>query len=105
MNITNLRKELRRSSETRRETDRRNVQYPFGSAEWLENIKKNYLAWPKSNRRATERRSNERRSLDRREEHERQLAERARLKQTYSRIFLSPEEKELIEDIYFNKID
>lgn len=103
MNIINLRKSLRRTSETRREADRRSVPYPFGSPQWLENIKNNYLAWPKSNRRANERRSNERRAIDRREQQ--QLAERARLKEAYSRIFLSPEEKKLIEDVYFNKVD
>jgi hypothetical protein len=103
MNIINLRKNLRRTSMTRRETDRRNVPYAFGSPQWLENIKNNYLAWPKSNRRSAERRNNERRALDRREQQ--QLAERGRLKQAYSRIFMSPEEKKLIEDVYFNKVD
>lgn len=103
MNIINLRKNLRRTSDTRRESDRRSVPYPFGSPQWLENIKNNYLAWPKSNRRANERRSSERRAIDRREQQ--QLAERTRLKETYSRIFLSPEEKKLIEDVYFNKVD
>jgi len=103
MNIINLRKNLRRSSETRRESDRRNVSFPFGSPQWLENIKNNYLAWPKSNRRANERRAVERRAVDRREQQH--ISERARLKQSYSRIFLSPEEKKLIEDMYFNKVD
>lgn len=102
MNIINLRKNLRRSTVTRRIADRRVVPYEFGSPEWIENIKKNYLAWPKTNRRKMERRADDRRSPDRRE----QLAyEKARTGGKYSRIILTSEERKLIEDLYLSDID
>lgn len=102
MNIINLRKNLRRSTVTRRISDRRIVPYEFGSPEWVENIKKNYLAWPKTNRRAVERREDDRRSPDRRDH---QASERSRSEQKYSRILLTSEERKLIEDLYLSDIE
>jgi hypothetical protein len=102
MNIINLRKNLRRSTVTRRIADRRVVPYEFGSPEWIENIQKNYLAWPKTNRRTTERRSDDRRSPDRRDQ---QATEQSRTNQKYSRILLTSEERKLIEDLYLSDIE
>jgi hypothetical protein len=82
---------------TRRADDRRKIPYPFGSREWVENIKNHYLAWPKSNRRDQSRRSDERRALERREQ---QLSEQRRSEIKYSAILLTQEERKLIEDLY-----
>jgi len=102
MNIINLRKNLRRSTVTRRIADRRVVPYEFGTPEWIDHIKQNYLAWPKTNRRAMERRSDDRRSPDRRDQHG---SERNRTELKYSRILLTTEERKLIEDLYLSDID
>ncbi len=102
MNLYNLRNNLRRSTATRRIADRRKIPYPFGSQEWVENIKKHYLAWPKSNRRTVNRRNNERRELDRREQ---QLSEQRRSEKKFSMILLTEEERKLIEDLYLSDLD
>lgn len=102
MNLYDFRRNPRRSSTTRRTSDRRNIPYPFGSPEWVENIKKNYLAWPKSNRREASRRHNERREPDRRQQ---QLSEQRRSEQKFSKILLTQEEKKLIEDLYMSDLD
>lgn len=99
MNIINLRKTLRRSNASRRMADRRVAPYAFGTPEWIENIEKSHLAWPKADRRVAERRVNERRSPDRRS---RQASEQARAGRKYSRILLTSEERKLIEDVYLS---
>jgi hypothetical protein len=104
MNIINLRKNLRRLAKTRRIADRRVVPYEFGTPEWEENIKKNYLAWPKTDRRKQDRRVAERRVPDRRQ-NQLQTIERSRLERKYARILLTPEERKLIEDIYLRDLD
>ncbi len=102
MNFYDFRRNPRRSIMTRRTTDRREIPYPFGSAEWVENIKENYLAWPKSNRRAVSRRHNERREPDRRHQ---QLSEQLRSEKKFSPILLTQEERKLIEDLYLSDLD
>lgn len=102
MNIINLRKDPRRTVESRRVADRRNVPYEFGSPEWIDNIKKNYLAWPAQDRRIETRRSDERRNPDRRQQ---QLSEQRRSEKKYSRIILTREELQLIEDLYMSEAD
>ena len=97
-----FRRNPRRSSMTRRMTDRRKVPYPFGSAEWVENIKNYYLAWPKSNRRDRSRRHDERRVPDRRQH---QLSEQRRSEIKYSPILLTEEERKLIEGLYLSELD
>ena len=101
MNIIDLRKSLRRSSVTQRITDRRKVPYEFGSPEWLEYLKKNHLDCPKFNRRKADRRNDKRRLPDRRQ----QLAEAVRPEKKYARIFLTPAERKLLEDLYLSDLD
>ncbi|MFI3154738.1 MAG: hypothetical protein QX199_01140 [Methylococcaceae bacterium] len=101
MNLYDLRNNSRRSTMTRRVADRRKIPYPFGSQEWIENIKKHYLAWPKYNRRNIDRRDNERRALERREQ---QLSEQRRSEKKFSMILLTEEERKLIEDLYLNDL-
>jgi hypothetical protein len=97
MIIYEFRKSCRRSTTTRRENERRAISYPFGSPEWIMNIKRHYLSWPKLDRRQHCRRCDERRSDDRRH---RQLSEQNRSKQKHSQILLTQEERKLIADIY-----
>ncbi len=59
------RQKSRRQSE-RRSEERRVVTYEFGSDEWIEMIQKNYLLWPKEDRRVQDRRKVPRRKASRR---------------------------------------
>jgi hypothetical protein len=101
MNIIELRKSLRRSSVSQRITERRKVPYEFGSPEWLEYIKQNHLDRPIYNRRNVDRRNDKRRLPDRRQ----QLAESVRSEKKYARIFLTPAERKLLEDLYLSDLD
>jgi len=102
MNLYDFRHKSRRSSMTRRMTDRREIPYPFGSPEWVENIKNHYLAWPKSNRRNLSRRNDERRATERRQQ---LLSEQRRSEMKYSPILLTQEERKLIENLYLSDPD
>lgn len=99
MKIVNLRRGSRRSFMDRRKTERRVCPYEFGSPEWVEHIQKNYLAWPKSERRKMERRTEDRRVLDRRQQ---QLPDRSRYEKKHPWLVLAPEERELIKALYLN---
>lgn len=101
MNIVNLRKELRRTSETRRVADRRVVPYQFGTPQWLEHVQQHYVAWPRQDRRAEGRRINDRRMPDRRRE---QFSEQRRSQRKFSKILLTREELKLIEDLYLSDL-
>ena len=94
-----VRNSFRRSNNSRRVSDRRVAPFPFGSEEWVENIKANYHVWPKTDRRLTSRRSEDRRAFDRRQ---RQLSDQQRSEQKYSNILLTHEELKLIEELYKN---
>jgi hypothetical protein len=102
MNIIDLRKSLRRSSTTQRIVDRRKVPYEFGSPEWLEYIKNNHVDYPKFNRRKADMRTDKRRFPDRRQQY---VAEPIRSDKKYARIFLTPAERKLIEDLYLNDLE
>ncbi|MGZ5050147.1 MAG: hypothetical protein ACXWF8_09060 [Methylobacter sp.] len=99
MDLYDLRRKLRRIILNRRIEDRRKIPYPFGSQEWIENIKQNYLAWPKTNRRIADRRAGDRRAHDRRQY---DISEQQRSEQRFSSILLTDEEKRLIEDLFLN---
>jgi hypothetical protein len=101
MNIIELRKSLRRSSVTQRIADRRKVSYEFGSPEWREYIRINHIDCPTSNRRKADRRSDKRQLPDRRQ----QLAQPGRSENSYGRIFLTPAERKLLEDLYLSDLD
>jgi len=102
MNIIDLRKSLRRSSMTKRAADdRRKVPYEFGSPEWLEYLRNNHVHCPKFNRRKADRRTDKRQLPDRRQQHS---SEPKRFEKKYARIFLTPAERKLIEDLYLNDL-
>jgi len=102
MNVYDLRRAPRRIAMTRRIADRREIPYPFGSEEWVKNIKEHYLAWPKTNRRTTNRRNAERREQERRQH---QLSEQRRSEKKFSVVLLTTEERKLIEDLYLGDLD
>jgi hypothetical protein len=105
MNIIELRKSLRRSSVTQRITDRRKVRYEFGSQEWMEYIKSNRLDHPKFNRREAERRAERRSDKRRLPDRRQQFSESGRSEKKYARIFLTPAERKLLEDLYLSDLD
>ncbi|NOS88684.1 MAG: hypothetical protein HOP34_09145 [Methylococcaceae bacterium] len=102
MNIIDLRKNLQSSPVSQNLSDRRRVPYEYGSAEWLAYVIDNPVDCPPFNRRKEERRASVR-----------QLAEggcaptaEAQAKgKSYLRIFLSPAEKKLIEDVYLMDLE
>ena len=96
MNIIDLRKKCRRTTE-RRVEDRRVNPYEFGSAEWIANMKKDYVAWPKIDRRKKTRRHEERRGYQRRHM---VLRNQDFSKKRSMVSILSKEEKELFIDIF-----
>ncbi|MCL7422667.1 MAG: hypothetical protein M8364_17390 [Methylobacter sp.] len=102
MDIIDSRRGSRRTLANRRITDRRTCPYQFGSPEWVENIQKNYLAWPKSDRRMKERRTEDRRVLDRRQQ---PLPDRSRYEKEHPWLLLAPEERELIKSLYLNDME
>jgi len=99
MKIIDMRRGSRRALTDRRKTDRRVCPYEFGSLEWVEHIQKNYLAWPKVDRRKTERRIENRRIQDRRQQ---QLPDRSRYEKEHPWLVLAPEERELIKALYLS---
>ena len=102
MNLYDLRSNSRRICMARRRADRRTTPYSFGSPEWVENVKNNYIAWPKSNRRGSIRRRDERRAPERRHQ---QLSDQQRSEQKYSRVLLTQEERRLIEDVFMSDFE
>jgi hypothetical protein len=101
MQIINLRSSVRRSVKIRRMDDRRKAEYPFGSAEWLDNIENYYVFWPNFDRRQKDRRIAERRQYDRRGQQNSELFQ-SESKNTSST--LSQAEIKLIEDLYFHDL-
>ena len=102
MQRNDLRQNSRRLLKNRRMNDRRVIPYPFGTSEWIENIKINYHAWPRHERRHAGRRSEERREDDRRQ---RQLSEQLQSLKKYSSLLLTREELQMIEALYKCDVD
>ena len=101
MNIIDLRTSERRSYITQRKDDRRKVPYEFGSPEWLKFITNNNVDCPTFDRRKVDRRSDKRHLPDRREQYN---TESIGSEKKYARIFLTPAERKLIEDLYLNDL-
>lgn len=96
MNIIDLRKKLLQSSTDRRVyVDRRKVPYPFGSPEWKEYMKNNRLDCMEEDRR----------KIIRREADKNLTGKTTDSEKPYRRIFLTPNEKKLLQDIYLTDFD
>jgi len=76
-------------------TDLRKVAYKFGSPEWLEYLKSNHIIYPLADRR----------KASQSEDAQQEIAEAASHEKKYVRIFLSPEEKKLIQDVYLSDLE
>lgn len=101
MNIIDLRKGPRRSMTTHRTDERRKVVHEFGSPEWLQHIKDNQVDYPMADRRKTERRTEKRQLSDRREQYSTEAADSMN---NYTRIYLTPAEKQIIQDLYLGDL-
>jgi len=66
MDARDFRQGKRRECE-RRLDERRLVHFLFGSIEWQKNIERQYVMWPRTDRRALDRRALERRNISRRQ--------------------------------------
>ncbi len=98
MNIIDLRKKLLQSSNHLRICDdRRKISYQFGSAEWLAYLKNNALECPAEDRRKMIRRKEDREAFVETEVADSETNDR--------RIFLTPGEKRLLQDIYLSDFD
>lgn len=86
------RNDSRKSSE-RRKQDRRQVDFEFGTEQWIDYVKINYMAWPKADRRLQSRRAGERRQ---------QTASESRMDYKSSRL---TEEEEIFFDNLFKDQD
>ena len=76
-------------------TDLRKVAYKFGSPEWLEYLKKNHIIYPLADRR----------KATQPEDIQQETSESGLCEKKYVRIFLSPEEKKLIQDVYLSDLE
>lgn len=96
MNIIDLRKKLLQSSTDRRVyVDRRKVPFPPGSPEWIEFIKNN----------KPEGFEEDRRKVNRRQTDTEETKVTIDSEKPYRRIFLTPGEKKLLQDIYLTDFD
>jgi hypothetical protein len=96
MAINNSRQKTRRKSE-RRLKERRINNFEFSSPEWCEMIQKEYLLWPKEDRRKADRRSSARRVKSRRVEKNGKA--RASRKPSNLVDLLTKEEKNMINEL------
>jgi hypothetical protein len=89
------RKKNRRRAE-RRAKERRVITHTFGSLEWISAIQKDYLLWPKEDRRGEDRRNNSRRQGKRRIKNA-AIPESTNTNQMYS--LLTTEEKQMLNEL------
>ncbi|GAB6140059.1 hypothetical protein JCM14076_07880 [Methylosoma difficile] len=106
MNIIDLRTNLRRAAEDRRKIERRKNPHPFGSAEWLAYLSENDIEAPTEDGRDSERRAiKNRKESDQRSSSDDISEERIKFEKKYERIFLTPAERKLLEDMYLTDLD
>ena len=91
---TQIRQNSRDQNE-RRVEDRRNVDFKFGSPEWIKHVQKDYFAWPKEDRRKPTRRAGERR----------QSQSSNSIHHDYSSDLLTQEERLFFDNLFFNNKD
>ena len=84
-----------RDTHERRIEDRRHVDFQFGSPEWIKHVQKDYVAWPKVDRRKATRRAGERR----------QSNPSSSKHHDYSSELLTNEERMFFDNLFFNSKD
>jgi len=95
--MSESRKTKRRETE-RRLSERRIILFEFGSDEWCRIIQREYLLWPKKDRRDEDRRSSPRRQSLRRDKNSAWLSRRKEVNQKLVDL-LTQEEKDMINDL------
>ncbi|MGR9115616.1 MAG: hypothetical protein ACU85E_07605 [Gammaproteobacteria bacterium] len=80
----------------RRVKERRGIDYPFGSPEWIERVQQEHYLWPKQDRRNNERRMHDRRQKSRHFMNGRKASSRNSIK---SQDLLTEEEKKLLNEL------
>ncbi|WP_305908974.1 hypothetical protein Q9L42_007975 [Methylomarinum sp. Ch1-1] len=101
MSSDDSRQHSSRRQHERRIKERRAVEYPFGSAEWIRRIQQENLLWPKYDRRCNDRRQHDRRQQDRRANN-RSLKSRRRLAPSQpfkDHNILTDEEKQMLREL------
>ncbi len=103
MNIINLRKHVRRTSDTRPSGDRRNAPNQFSAPEMQEKMQASESTLAKLNRRKAERRLKDRRrpQSDAQQSNEKSLHGITR----YARFKLTRGERNLIQDIFLGDLE
>ncbi len=99
MGARDFREGKRRECE-RRLDERRLVHFVFGSVEWQKNIERQYVMWPRTDRRALDRRALERRNISRRQSAGRFKNSAGLSKQVNTGDILSKEERAMIADLF-----
>ncbi len=94
MNYEHYRSKKYRKSD-RRGIERRTVLFPFGSVEWVEKIQKDYLLWPKQDRRIDDRRNQ---FLERCRRRQKEMTQFLSGSNNYSNL-LTEEEREMLNEI------
>ena len=88
-----------RKNHERRVRDRRLIDFKFGSAKWIEQVKLNYVAWPKTDRRQFARRDGERRDEGQ------EKNQSGSFHHDYSSDLLSAEEKLYFDQLFMNNAE
>ena len=99
MDTRDIRQGIRRECE-RRMDERRLVGIVFGSSEWRQNIERQYLMWPREDRRSLDRRSAERRSIARRQPGETHTKSQSRVNKNMARDILNTDEKAMLAGLF-----
>jgi hypothetical protein len=99
MNMQTQNRRNERKKLERRLEDRRQANLEFGSPEWVSYVKKNYVAWPKNDRRESLRRTGERRLVFQ------NAKNLKKLKDDYSSDLLTNEERLFFDQLFVNNSD
>jgi len=99
MAVEGFRQSKRRECE-RRLDERRLVGFLFGSTEWRQNIEKQYLMWPRMDRRSLDRRALERRNISRRQSTEVFTKRQPIVKKNNARDILTTDEKAMLAGLF-----
>ncbi len=95
MSPSESRKLFRRQAERRTE-ERRQLDYPFMSPEWLNRVQMENMLWPKKDRRVSDRRSTSRRQKSRRSKN---AGKYTKPKVISNNEILTPEEKQMLREL------
>ncbi len=102
MNMQTQNRKSDRKKPERRLEDRRQAGLDFGSSEWIDYVKENYVAWPKNDRRESLRRTGERRQVF---QNAKSLNQSKNSKDDYSSELLTKEERLFFDQLFVDNSD